>query len=263
LSKRPRGASRAQDNNKTKRSFRKTQTVDTNTVEDTKPQARRKQLVLIPKNIKQEAYIDYLEDLSNHIVVAMGSAGTGKTLIATTYAIKEFLAGNIQKIVITRPNVAVDDRDIGHLPGTLIEKMMPYVRPIMDIFLEYFTKTQMTKYLDDEIFEICPIAMIRGRTFKNSIVILDESQGLSSNALKAVLTRIGEGSRIIVTGDIEQSDIKDNGLIDFVKRIRGKDVAGIKLIEFNKKDVERHPMVTTVLNLYADGQSEDDLIAPG
>jgi len=207
---------------------------------------------LIPKNIKQETYIEYLEDLNNDLIVAMGSAGTGKTLIAATFAIKEFIEGRIKKIVITRPNIAVDDNDIGFLPGSLIDKMMPYVRPIMDIFLEYFSKTQLTKLLEEETIEICPIAMIRGRTFKHAIVVLDESQNCSPNALKAILTRIGEGTRIIVTGDIEQTDIKYNGLLDFVARIREKNIPGIKLVEFTKNEVERHPMVAKILDLYQD-----------
>jgi phosphate starvation-inducible PhoH-like protein len=207
---------------------------------------------LTPKNIKQAEYIEYLEDYNNDIIIAMGSSGTGKSIIATTYAIQEYLAGNIKKIVITRPNTAIDNLDIGHLPGGILEKMAPYIRPILDIFLEYFPKSQVTKLLEDEVFEVIPVAFMRGRTLKNSIIIIDEGQNLSTNALKALLTRIGEGSRIIVTGDIEQTDLKENGFIDFVQRLRNQNVDGIKLVEFTKHHVERHPMVAKILTLYED-----------
>jgi phosphate starvation-inducible PhoH-like protein len=248
-----RNAERASNTKNYRRSTKQKQYTDDNIVSlDNYRVPAKNKVKLLPKNLKQETYIEYLEDINNDLIVAMGSAGTGKTLIATTFAIKEFLDGRIKKIVITRPNVAVDDRGIGHLPGNLIEKMMPFVRPIMDIFLEYFSKAQLTKLLEEETIEICPIAMIRGRTFKNSILILDEAQGTTPSSLKAILTRIGENSRIILTGDIEQSDITENGLIDFVARLEGQDIPGIKMIQFTKYDVERHPMVAKILTLYED-----------
>lgn len=214
----------------------------------------KKKIELIPRNIRQEEYIDLLEDDHNTVVFANGPAGTGKTLIATLYALQQLQMGNIDKIIITRPAVSVDEQH-GFLPGTLLEKMAPWVIPITDVIKEYYSVAHLERMIADEVIEIAPLAYMRGRTLKRSIVIFDESQNANPNQMKMVLTRIGEGSRMIVTGDVEQHDrgFDDNGLKDFIYRITSRGGSGrIKLISFEKGHVERHPVIEEVLDLYDD-----------
>ena len=158
--------------------------------------------------------------------------------------------GTVDKIVITRPNVAVDDNDMGFLPGDILEKVAPWIKPITDIMLEHFSKSELEYLMREETIEIAPICYIRGRTFKNAIVILDEAQGTTMNSMLAVLTRIGDGSKILVTGDVEQKDKRSDGLKDFIDRLKKTNVDGISLIEFQKEDVQRHPIISSILSLY-------------
>ena len=217
------------------------------------PTVRRKSKVeIIPRSYNQDIFLGQLEDPNAHIVFGTGPAGSGKTLIATLMAIKKFKAGEIDKIVITRPNVAVDDRDIGHLPGSLMDKMAPWTRPIMDIFEEYYTKKDIIGMIEEGVLEICPIAFIRGRTFKRSWVLVDEAQGTTANSMKSILTRIGNDSKMVITGDINQSDIgANNGLADFLRKCDDS-YSRIAITKFDKSDVVRHPVVVDVLNIYGD-----------
>jgi len=208
-----------------------------------------KHIALIPRNLSQEHYVNALKDDTKAIVVATGPAGCGKTWLGSIAAIKAYNEGQCDKIVITRPNRAVDDKDIGFLPGDIFKKMMPWMLPIMDVFKEYYSPQQVEKMLEDEIIEVCPIAYIRGRTFKNAFVIVDEAQGTTKNSMLSILTRIGEGSKMVVTGDVRQSDIgSSNGLQDFINRFEGSDL--ISVIKFERKDVERSPVVSEVLRIY-------------
>ncbi len=210
---------------------------------------RKEKVEIIPRSLNQDEFLGYLENDKVDIVFGVGPAGSGKTLLATLMAIKMFKEGAIDKIVITRPNVAVDDRDIGFLPGTLIEKMGPWVRPIIDIFEEYYSPRDIEYLIEEGYLEICPIAYIRGRTFKNSWILVDEAQGTSNNSMLSILTRIGEGSKMVITGDIKQSDMgTNNGLSDFIHRYR--ECRRIKITQFHNGDVERHPVVKDVLRLY-------------
>lgn len=203
------------------------------------------------KTKKQQELIDVLGDDKKPIVVVTGPAGTGKTMISTSFAIEAFESGKYEKIVICRPNVAVDDRDIGYLPGDILEKMAPWTRPFEDIFLEYYKKTEYTKMLEEGLIEIVPLAYIRGRTFKNAFVIIDEAQGTTPNSILSILTRIGENSKYVITGDLKQSDfLHKNGLNDFVERIKNRELKFIKLVEFSKEDIQRHPAISEVLDLY-------------
>ena len=178
---------------------------------------RKKHVEIIPRNLNQERLLEMLEDDHANICFAVGPAGTGKTYLATLYSIDMLKHGDIDKIVITRPNVPVDNKDIGFLPGGIMEKMAPWTRPIFDIFEEFYSPKQIQHMIEDGLIEICPVAYIRGRTFKNAIVLLDEAQGTTSNSMLSILTRIGEGSKVIITGDTDQSDHgRDNGLYDFV-----------------------------------------------
>lgn len=206
---------------------------------------------LVPKNLNQETYIDRLEDPAVSIVFAVGPAGTGKTMFATTAGIAALRNNDIKKIIITRPAVSVDEQH-GFLPGTLVDKMQPWVLPILDYFYEYYSKKQVLTMIENGIIEIVPLAYMRGRTFKDAWIIADEFQNSTPNQMKMLLTRIGEGSKIIVTGDIQQHDrgFEINGLKDLIERFQNQ--KGIALCNFNNVDVERHPIIDTILKMYKD-----------
>jgi phosphate starvation-inducible PhoH-like protein len=248
LSRRQReNAAKASNENRSVRNRKNTQREATT---DNKPYRKLKQhVVLLPKNLAQETYIDALENAQHDIVFAVGNAGTGKTYLATLFAIHALKTGTIEKVVISRPTIAVDDRDIGFLPGTILQKMSPWTRPILDVFEEYFSVKEITAMVDEGILELCPIQYIRGRTFKNSIVIIDEAQNTTQNSMLSILTRIGEGSRMIITGDTRQTDRGDeNGLADFLQRFSNSH--RIAVCHFGRKDVERHPVIGEILKLY-------------
>jgi phosphate starvation-inducible PhoH-like protein len=213
----------------------------------------KKKVEILPRNIHQEDYVDALFDESKYVIFAMGPAGCGKTLLGTQFAISELQAGRAEKLIITRPAVSVDEQH-GFLPGTLVEKMAPWVLPIMDVFKEHFSPQQVERMVQDEVIEIAPLAYMRGRTFKNAIIIFDEAQNATVNQMKMVLTRIGEGSRMIVTGDLMQHDrgYEENGLKDFVSRLESRGSNAIQVCRFEAGDVERHPVIEEILGLYGD-----------
>lgn len=215
-------------------------------------QKQRRQINLIPKSLNQETYIDLLQNPQRLIVFAAGPAGTGKTMLAVLAALKAFRAGECSKIVITRPAVGVDDEQHGFLPGTLNQKMEPWTRPIFDIIEEYYRPQEVSRLLEEKYIEIAPLAYMRGRTFKNSWIIADEMQNATPNQMKMLLTRLGENSKMVVTGDTQQADrkAKDNGLLDFQRLIKDFDSQYIAGVEFAVKDVRRHPAVAEVLKLY-------------
>ena len=214
-----------------------------------------KPIKLLPRNLAQERYIDALMDSRNSIVIATGPAGTGKSLLATQYAIQQLQEGNIDRIVITRPAIGVNEEEHGFLPGTIVDKLMPWVQPIIDIFKEHYPLAVIIGMIEHGVIEFVPVAFVRGRTFKRTTVIFDEAQNSLPTAMKAVLTRIGEGSRIFVTGDMDQHDrgYTVNGLRDFITRLKLADgVRHIAHCEFARTDIERHPCVDEVLSLYED-----------
>ncbi len=215
-------------------------------------QSEKKKIALLPRNLSQEIYIDLLEDYNNDIIIASGPAGCGKTYLATLYAIQQLRAGVIKKIVVTRPLVA-NGENIGALPGDLMAKLAPWCVPVLDIFKEFYPVNQVKHMLENEVIELASLGLMRGRTFKDTIVIGDEMQNATSDQVKMLMTRIGEGSRMIVTGDVNQHDrsMGENGLKDILRRLTGP-VNGIALAHFNKKDVERHPVIEAVLNLYGE-----------
>ena len=178
-----------------------------------------KQVNIVPRNVTQESYLLKLLDPSKDIVFGVGPAGTGKTLIAVQVAIKMFKEKQVNKIVVTRPVVSVDE-DLGFLPGTLEEKMAPWTIPIFDVFKLYFTTQDIRNMLYEGIIEISPLAFMRGRTFHNCYIVADEMQNASTNQMKMLLTRIGRHSKLAVTGDLHQTDRpKDNGLSDFIEKL--------------------------------------------
>jgi phosphate starvation-inducible protein PhoH and related proteins len=210
---------------------------------------KKKRIEIIPRSINQENYLDALEDENKHVVFAVGPAGSGKTLIATLFAIRALKNNEIEKIVITRPNVAVDDRDIGFLPGDVFKKLQPWVMPLLDVFAEYYSQKEILYMVEENIIDVVPVAFMRGRTFKNSIIIVDEAQGTTKNSMLSILTRIGENSKMIVTGDLAQSDfVGKNGLSDFLDRFRTSN--SIEVIKFNDGDIERHPVIRELLEIY-------------
>jgi phosphate starvation-inducible PhoH-like protein len=214
----------------------------------------KKTVNLIPKSLKQEEYIDLLTDPNSIIVFATGPAGTGKTMLAVMAAIRALKSGDIKKIVITRPAIGVDDEKHGFLPGDLNSKMEPWTRPIMDVMIEYYSPKDIARMLDEQVIEISPLAYMRGRTFKQSWIIADEMQNASPNQMKMLLTRLGDGSKMVITGDVRQTDRQeiDNGLLDFKHLVdeNKKQCQFIAGVEFTGRDIHRHPAVVEVLKLY-------------
>ena len=208
---------------------------------------------LIPRNKHQETYILKLLDTTKSIVFAIGPAGTGKTMLAVQTAVKKFKEGNIDKIIVTRPAVSVDE-DLGFLPGTLEQKMAPWTRPIFDVLREYFDAKQIEGMIEEGIIEIAPLAFMRGRTFKDAYIIADEMQNATPNQMKMLLTRLGDNSEMVVTGDLAQSDRKvDNGLIDFIHQFESHGQnKHLDVVRFEQGDIERHEAVKEVLSVYGD-----------
>jgi phosphate starvation-inducible PhoH-like protein len=213
---------------------------------------KKNQVQILPRNRNQESYVLKLLDESKDIVFGIGPAGTGKTLLAVQTAVKLFKEGNIDKIIVTRPAVSVDE-DLGFLPGTLEEKMAPWTRPIFDVLREYFNAREIEGMIQEGIIEIAPLAYMRGRTFKQAFILADEMQNATPNQMKMLLTRLGEGSMMAVTGDLAQADrLKDNGLIDFTNRLLDSNSQHIDIVNFGQHDIERHEAVKEVLKVYGD-----------
>ena len=213
---------------------------------------RENKVKILPRNLAQEDYLALINDQNKDIIFATGPAGTGKTLLAVLAAIRALKSRQCEKIVITRPAVSVDEQH-GFLPGSLVEKMAPWTRPIFDVFEDYYSPREIEAMITENIIEIAPLAYMRGRTFRDSWIIADEMQNATPNQMKMLLTRIGDNSRIIVTGDLAQHDrgYEKNGLQDFVLRI-SKNVRCIGAIKFKQSDVERHHAVKEVLKIYGD-----------
>jgi len=212
---------------------------------------RRKKLQILPRNVHQEDYLEMLQDPSRHVIFATGPAGTGKTMMAVQMGIRSLEDGTVDRIVITRPAVSVDEQH-GFLPGDLKAKMAPWTQPIFDFLEEHYKPKQVEQMINDKTIEISPLAYMRGRTFKKSWIIADEMQNATQEQTKMLLTRIGEGSKIVATGDLAQHDrgYDNNGLKDFLAKFANTEYNTIGHVHFNKKDVERHPVVIDVLKIY-------------
>ena len=220
------------------------------------PQAiKQKQVHIHGRNPNQKQYINKLLDESQTIIFATGPAGTGKTMLAVLAAVRALKERTIDRIIITRPAVGVDDEKHGFLPGDLNAKMEPWTKPIFDVMRDYYNAKQIQTMIAEGVIEISPLAFMRGRTFKNAWVIADEMQNATPNQMKMLLTRIGDDSRMVITGDIAQADRKEyeNGLIDF-KKLYSKYSQSeyISVCEFLTTDIERHPAVAEVLDIYGD-----------
>lgn len=230
------------------------QAIDTNVI-TLRKYFKKPQVHLLPKTLNQETYINMLTDPDKVIVFATGPAGTGKTMLAMLAAIKALKDGSATKIILTRPAVGVDDEKHGFLPGDLNQKMEPWVRPLFDVLEEYYDRKDLARMLEDGTIEISPLAYMRGRNLKNAFVICDEMQNATVNQMKMVLTRISENSRMVVTGDLKQTDRQfsnNNGLLDFICKLKKERTSMIGHAELGVRDVQRHPVVQKVLEIYGD-----------
>lgn len=214
---------------------------------------KRKRVQIYPKNLSQETYLLKLNDPNKMIVFAIGPAGTGKTMLAVQWAVDQLKYGTADKIIITRPAVSVDEEH-GFLPGDLNEKMAPWTKPIFDVFAENFNAREIENFVKEGVIETSPLAYMRGRTFKNAVVIADEMQNATPSQMKMLLTRLGTGSKMVVTGDLQQADRpSNNGLLEFLKLYN--DFRGhryVDLVQFDVQDVERHEAVKEILAIYKD-----------
>lgn len=205
-----------------------------------------------PKNRHQEEYVNHLRNRNRKIIVASGPAGTGKTLFATEYGVRNFLLGVCDKLIFTRPSVSVDE-EIGFLPGTLEEKMAPWIRPIYDVLYTFISPKEVQELMEEKIIEIAPLGFMRGRTFKNAWIVADEMQNSTVSQMKMLLTRLGENSRMVITGDLEQHDrgSEVNGMEDFLSKFKGKRSSSISSFEFDRTDIQREEVVKEVLDIYS------------
>lgn len=217
------------------------------------PKVNKRPVVLVPKSLNQEKYIIALQDENTDIVVVSGPAGTGKTYLAILAAVKAMREGECKRIVLTRPAVAVEDEDHGFLPGDLNAKLAPWVRPMVDILKEFYTQKELDEMLAEQIIEFSPLGFMRGRTFKDSWIILDEGQNAKPGQMKMLMTRIGVGTKIVITGDTDQTDQRksDNGLLDLTDKLKKYHVPGMQVCEFDAKDIQRHRIIEQVLKLYS------------
>jgi len=218
-----------------------------------------------PKTKSQEVYTSMLKSKSKKIILATGPAGTGKTLFATEYGIRYFLQGTYDRLVFTRPSVSVDE-ELGFLPGTLEEKMAPWIRPIYDVLYQFIAPKEVTALLEDKVIEIAPLGYMRGRTFKNTWIVADEMQNSTISQMKMLLTRLGENSRLVITGDLDQFDRvrpgECNGLEDFLDKFRGKRSASISSFEFDRADIQREDVVKEILDIYGGERIPDGYVLP-
>jgi phosphate starvation-inducible PhoH-like protein len=213
---------------------------------------KKQRVVMSARSPNQKTYLQKLQNEETSIVFAIGPAGTGKTMLAVMHGIKLYQEGLVDKIVVTRPAVSVDE-DLGFLPGDLNEKMAPWTRPIFDVMGEYYKQSDIAEMLKEGVIEISPLAYMRGRTFKNAYIVADEMQNATVNQMKMLLTRLGEGSKMVVTGDLAQADrLNDNGLINFCNLLKDKQMKHIDIVQFDHKDIERHEAVKEVLSIYGD-----------
>ena len=214
---------------------------------------KRKRVQIYPKNLSQETYLLKLNDPNKMIIFAIGPAGTGKTMLGVQWAVDQLKYGSADKIIITRPAVSVDEQH-GFLPGDLNEKMEPWTKPIFDVFTENFNAREIENFVKEGVIETSPLAYMRGRTFKNAVIVADEMQNATPSQMKMLLTRLGQGSKMVVTGDLQQADRPStNGLLEFLQLYNNfQGHRYVDLVEFDIEDVERHEAVKEILSIYGD-----------
>ena len=201
-----------------------------------------------PRSINQGHYLDAIEH--DDIVFGVGPAGTGKTYLAMAEAVTFLTSKRVSRIILARPAVEAGEK-LGFLPGDLQEKVNPYLRPLYDALYDMLDGERVNRLLDRGVIEIAPIAFMRGRTLNDAFVILDEAQNTTTEQMKMFLTRLGYGSKAVVTGDITQIDLptgRTSGLVEAIKVVCG--VAGVTLVRFDEQDVVRHPLVQAIVKAY-------------
>jgi phosphate starvation-inducible PhoH-like protein len=215
---------------------------------------RTRKKVIRPYTNRQADYIRMLR--RSAVSFALGPAGTGKTYVAVAAAVEMFINGKVDRIILSRPAVEAGER-LGFLPGDLKDKVDPYLRPLYDALHDMLPADKVLEYMENGTIEIAPLAFMRGRTLSNAYVILDEAQNSTPVQMKMFLTRLGEHSRMLVTGDMSQTDLprsQRSGLRDAVERLEG--VEGIGLLRFGQDDVVRHPLAARIIKAYEDPQQE-------
>jgi phosphate starvation-inducible PhoH-like protein len=203
---------------------------------------------IYPKSKGQERYIRSISE--NEIIFSIGPAGTGKTFLAVAMAISELKEGLYRKLVLARPAVEAGEK-LGFLPGDFQAKVNPYLRPLYDAIESFLEVNRVKKYIENDVIEIVPLAYMRGRTLDKAFIILDEAQNTTPKQMKMFLTRMGNGSKIVVTGDITQIDLPGNmrsGLVNVLSILRG--IKGIGMVYLTEKDIFRHPLVQKIVNAY-------------
>ncbi len=201
-----------------------------------------------PRTEAQYSYVQSLYD--NELAFGIGPAGTGKTYLAVAVAVSMFISGRVDKIILSRPAIEAGER-LGFLPGDMKEKVDPYMQPLYDALNDFLPAKQMAKLIEDKLIEIAPLAFMRGRTLANAFVVLDEAQNATIMQMKMFLTRLGEGSRMVVTGDRTQTDLPSgvrSGLIDAERLLTTIPKIGFNY--FTAKDVVRHPLVAAIIEAY-------------
>ncbi len=207
-----------------------------------------KKKVITPKSITQKRYIDAIRKFD--LVIGIGPAGTGKTYLAMAMAISSLMKQEVERIVLTRPAVEAGEK-LGFLPGDIYEKVNPYLRPLYDALHDMMEFDRASRLVERGVIEVAPLAFMRGRTLNDSFVILDEAQNTGPEQMKMFLTRLGFGSKAVITGDITQIDLPENkasGLIEIQSILNG--IEGIQFIYFTDKDVVRHPLVSDIIKAY-------------
>lgn len=211
--------------------------------------------IIKPKTENQRRYIKLIYE--NDIVIAIGPAGTGKTFLATAVALRFLKEKLVRKIVVTRPIVESGEK-LGFLPGDIEEKVNPYLRPIYDNFYNLLGPEKFQIYREEEIIETLPLAYMRGRTLENSFIILDEAQNTTTLQMKMFLTRMGMNSKIVITGDITQIDLKEKHLSGLVTSLEIlKPIEEIKIIRFDNSDIVRHPLVSKIIDAYEEWEEKE------
>ncbi|MEE2774902.1 MAG: PhoH family protein [Pseudomonadota bacterium] len=203
---------------------------------------------ILPRTIMQKQYVRHL--ITKDITFGVGPAGTGKTYLAVAIAVSLYLSGTVEKIVLTRPAVEAGER-LGFLPGDMKEKIDPYMQPLYDSLRDCLPERQISKMMESKLIEIAPLAFMRGRTLNNAFAVLDEAQNATAIQMKMFLTRLGQNSRMAITGDISQIDLPpgvNSGLIEVLKVL--KNVKGVSFAHFSSDDVVRHEVVTRVIKAY-------------
>jgi len=216
---------------------------------------RTRRKVVEPRTAAQKAYVRNL--FRNELVFGLGPAGTGKTYLAVAAAVAMFIEGHVDRIILSRPAVEAGER-LGFLPGDMKEKVDPYMQPLYDALNDFFPARQVQKLIEERQIEIAPLAFMRGRTLANAYVVLDEAQNATTMQMKMFLTRLGEGSRMAVTGDTTQIDLPrgvTSGLVEAERVLR--DVPGVGFARFTAEDVVRHPLVARIIRAYENAHPED------